>query len=144
MRQSIAAIALIRCEAEGQMQWLAQWNESWKSFNFVGGHKHDDETFRECLLREIAEELGLHEGRDVLVASSALEHLEYTDVSRRTGEETDYIIELFDVALMGDRARTIIEANPANRWLSEPEIMTGRCDDGQPVSPTPKRFLRGA
>lgn len=141
MRKSIASIALIRREAEGQTLWLAQWNEAWKSFSFVGGHKHDNESFRECVIREIAEELGLHEGQDVLVASAPLEHLEYTDISRRTGEQTEYVIELFDVALIGNRARSTIDANPANRWLSEAEIMAERCDDGPPVSPTPKRFL---
>jgi tetratricopeptide (TPR) repeat protein/ADP-ribose pyrophosphatase YjhB (NUDIX family) len=141
MRTSIAAIALIRREEAGQTFWLAQWNDGWQAYSFVGGHKHDDETFRECAIREIGEELGLVEGRDVLVASAPLEHLEYTDVSRRTGDQTAYVMELYDVALVGDRARSIIDGNPANRWLSETEIMSGRCDDGKPVSPTPKRFL---
>lgn len=141
MRQSIAAIALIRREAGSQTLWLAQWNESWKSFSFVGGHKHNDESFRECLIREIAEELGLHEGQEVLVASAPLEHLEYTDVSRRAGEQTEYVIELFDVALTGSGALRAIDANPANRWLSEPEIMAEACLDSRPISPTPKRFL---
>ena len=123
MRQSVASIALIRREANGQTQWLAQWNKAWKSFSFVGGHKRDDESFRECVVREIEEELGLREGQDVLVASAPLEHLEYTDVSRRTGEQTEYVIELFDVALIGDGAAPAIEANSANRWLSEMEIL---------------------
>ena len=34
----------------------------------------------------------------MLVASAPLQHLEYTDVSQRTGEETEYVIELFDGA----------------------------------------------
>ena len=141
MRKSVASIALIRREADSQTLWLAQWNEGWKAFNFVGGHKHDDESFRECIVREIAEELGLHEGQDVLVASAPLKHLEYTDVSRRTGEETEYVIELFDVALTGSGVRSKIDSDDSNRWLSEPEIMAEACSDGRPISPTPKRFL---
>ncbi|MBX7169259.1 MAG: TIR domain-containing protein, partial [Pirellulales bacterium] len=141
MSKSIASIALIRREAEGQTLWLAQWNEGWQSYHFVGGHKHEDETFRDCIVREIDEELGLREAADVVVASAPLAHLEYTDVSGRTGEHTDYVIELFDVALVGNEARGKIEANGANRWLSEPEIMAQRCDDGRLVSPTPVRFL---
>jgi len=141
MRKSVASIALIRREAETQTLWLAQWNESRDSFSFVGGDKHDDESFRECLIREIAEVLGLHEGRNVLVASAPLEHLEYTEVSRSTGELTEYIIELFDVALTGSGTCSTIDANPANRWLSEPEIMAEACNDDRPISSTPKRFL---
>lgn len=142
MRVSAASIALIRREADGQTQWLAQWNERWQAFSFVGGHKHEDESFRECVVREIAEELDLREGVDVLVSSAALHHLEYSDVSRRTGEETGYVIELFDVALIGSNAAGTVAANPANRWLSEPEIMAEQCPGGLAVSPTLKRFLR--
>ena len=141
MRKSVASIALIRREAETQTLWLAQWNESWNSFRFVGGDKHDDESFRECLIRKIAEELGLHEGRDVHVASAPLEHLGYTEVSRSTGEPTEYIIELFDVALKGSGTCSMIDANPANRWLSEPEIMADACNDDRPINSAPKRFL---
>ncbi len=141
MRKSIAAIALIHRDANSQTLWLAQWNDGWKAYNFVGGHKHDDESFRECIIREISEELGLPEGQDVLVASAPLKRLEYTDVSRRNGQQTEYVIELFDVALTGSNAHSAIDTNPDNRWLSEPEIMAEACSDGRPISPTPKRFL---
>ncbi len=141
MRRSEAAIALIRGDFESTTQWLAQWNEGWQAFNFVGGHRHDDESFRECMIRELDEELGLREGADLLVPTAPVKHLEYTAVSQRAREETEYVIELFDVALVGDRALAAIAGNPANRWLSEPEIMARRCHDGRPVGETPRRFL---
>lgn len=141
MRRSVASMALIRCETETQTLWLAQWNEASNSFSFVGGQKHDHESFRECLVREIADQLGFHEGKDVLVASAPLEHLEYTEVSRSTGEQTEYIIELFDVVLTGSSTRSTIDANPVNRWLSEPEIMAEACNEDRPIDPNLKRFL---
>lgn len=141
MRTSIASIALIQRHAAGQPLWLAQWNEGWQAYNFVGGHKHDDESFRECLVREIAEELDLRDAVDVQVSAARRQRLEYTARSQRNGEETRYTIELFDVALVGDRPLDAINANPANRWLTEAEIESGRCHDGRPVSPTTKRFL---
>ena len=140
MRQPRAAIALIRREFESSTQWLAQWNEGWRAYSFIGGHKRDEESFRECMIREIEEELGLREGADVLVPTAPL-HLEYTAVSPRAGAETEYVVELFDVGLLGDRAIAAISANQDNRWLSEPEIMRGQCHDGRPVSETPRRFL---
>ena len=141
MRRSEAAVALIRREVESSTRWLAQWNEGWEAFSFVGGHKRDNESFRECMVREIQEELGLRDGADVLVPSAAVLHLEYTAFSRRAGAETDDVMELFEVALVGDQSMAAIAGNLANRWLSEPEIMACRCHDGRPVSETPRRFL---
>jgi predicted negative regulator of RcsB-dependent stress response len=141
MRRSDAAIALIRREVEGATEWLVQWNEGWEAFSFVGGHRRSEESFRECMIRELQEELGVRDGVDGLVPTAPVLHLEYTAVSRRTGEETDYVMELFDVALVGGQALAAIAANLANRWLSEPEIMACRCRDGRLVSETPRRFL---
>ena len=63
MRQSQATVALIRPVHDGQNLWLAQWNPKWRQFHFVSAHRRPDETFRECLVREIAEELELGEER---------------------------------------------------------------------------------
>src|SRR5439155_11076042 len=62
MRQSTAAVALIRRQQRGQTVWLAQWNPGWQRYHFVAGHKRPNETFRECAEREIGEELDLQKG----------------------------------------------------------------------------------
>lgn len=59
MRLSEAAVALIRREHDGPTLWLAQWNQNWRTYTFVGGHRWPEETFRECLVRELGEELGV-------------------------------------------------------------------------------------
>lgn len=141
MRRSIGSIAIIRHLMASHPIWLAQWNSSWCAYNFIGGHKHDDESFRECLVREIVEELNIEEGKDFQVATLPLGHLEYTDVSRRNGEATEYVIELFSVELNGPQVHSAVDANSANRWLSEAEILAETSNDGRPISPTPKRFL---
>lgn len=142
MRKSFAAIALIRREHDDHTEWLAQWNKSWDVYSFVGGHKRADESFRECLLREIQEELGLAGQSHVLVGSAPVKHLEFEEVSRRTGAETAYTVELFEVSLVDDAAEEAIAANRANRWLTEDEIMAGHTSDGWPVSPTLRQWLR--
>jgi hypothetical protein len=43
MRESTAAVAIIRREHKGQTLWLAQWNGNWQCYHFVGGHKRADE-----------------------------------------------------------------------------------------------------
>jgi len=59
MRESLGALALIRKEAEEGTLWLGRWNRHWRSYSLVGGHKHPQETFGECIIREVGEELGL-------------------------------------------------------------------------------------
>lgn len=136
MRRSIAALALIRREdREGRTLWLVQWNRKWNAYAFIGGHKRLEETFRECVIREMTEELHLIPDEHFTVNSKPLTHLEYAAWSRSAREETQYTIELFEVELT-DCARRKVDAEPINRWLSEAEVREKRCSDGRPVSET--------
>jgi 8-oxo-dGTP pyrophosphatase MutT (NUDIX family) len=140
MRQSEAAVAIIRRTRNGQTHWLAQWNKNWGAFHFVAGHRQPDETFRECLVREIAEELQLHEGPDFRVSGQEPLHQEFVEFSRSAQTETRYIMDLFNVKL-NDTADPKVDSESANRWLSEVEIEAEKTDDGRPVSPTMKRLI---
>jgi 8-oxo-dGTP pyrophosphatase MutT (NUDIX family) len=140
MRQSQAAVALIRRIDVRRTLWLARWNRRWRAFHFVGGHKRPRETFRECLLREIAEELALREEVDFLAALEPIAHLEYDAWSRSAKADTRYVIELFNVELSSG-AHAKVASNSANRWLTETEIAAGQTHDGRPVSATMKRLL---
>jgi 8-oxo-dGTP pyrophosphatase MutT (NUDIX family) len=139
MRQSEAAVAVIRRVRDGQTFWLARWNDKWSAFHFVSGHRRPDETFRECLVREIAEELGLSEGADYQVSAEPPIHWEFVDFSQSTQTQTCYNMELFNVELSAG-AHPSVESNLANRWLSAAEIEAGQTQDGQPVSATMKRL----
>jgi len=136
MRTSTAAFAVLRRRREGRTEWLAQWNPRWHAYNLVGGHQRPDETFRQCLVREVGEELGLQADTDCRVAPEPLAHLEYTAWSASAGAETAYTMELFAVELLTPRAEERVADAAANRWLSEGEIRAGRGADGRPVSPT--------
>ena len=140
MRRSEAAVALIRREESGRTLWLAQWNPKWRRYHFISGHRHPEETFRACLVRELAEELHLREGADYAAAAEPRDRLEFTAFSESAGTETRYDMALFEVQLLGD-APAIVAADASNRWLDEAEIASGRCRDGEPVSPTMRRLL---
>ncbi len=140
MRRSEAAVAIIRREERGQTLWLAQWNPKWGAFHFVSGHKRPEETFRECLVREIEEELHLRESDDYRVSAADPTHLDFVDFSVSTQTETRYIMELFNVEL-DPRGAPMVDANPENRWLTEAEIQAGQTSDGKPVSVTMRRLL---
>ncbi|MFI5459731.1 MAG: NUDIX hydrolase [Isosphaerales bacterium] len=140
MRQSEAAVALIRRQQDDQTHWLAQWNPKWQAYHFVSGHRRHDETFRDCLVREIEEELHLSEGTDYRVSAEDPTHLEFMAFSQSTQTETRYVMELFNVELSSG-AHPRVAADPANRWLTEAEIEAGQTQDGRPVSATMKRLL---
>ncbi|HUG92277.1 MAG TPA: NUDIX domain-containing protein, partial [Planctomycetaceae bacterium] len=116
MRQSAAALALICREEHGRGLWLARWNARWEAYAFVGGHKRPEETFRQCLVRELGEELGLRDG-EFTVRGAAPVRLEYSAWSKSAGEATAYVIELFDVEV-GDTSQPRIAADRRNRWLT--------------------------
>jgi isopentenyldiphosphate isomerase len=141
MRQSIASVALIRRQQNGRTIWLAQWNPRWQKYHLVSGHKRPEETFRECVIREIGEELGLQEGIEFRLPAKPLAHLEYMAWSGSAGEETAYTMELFEVELIGSTARQKVDTDPHNRWLTDEEIRSEKCHDGQAVSPTMSRLL---
>src|SRR5947209_7142008 len=118
VRQSFAAVALIRREAQGQVLWLTRWNVHWNSFHLIAGHKRPDESFRDCLRREIVEELALRERTDFTVADEPLLHLEYTAWSERAHAETAYTAELFPVQLAGESVCDRPGDDPRVRWVS--------------------------
>jgi 8-oxo-dGTP pyrophosphatase MutT (NUDIX family) len=141
MRESIAAMALIRQDHEGRTLWLAQWNSPWGRYHLVGGHKRDNESFRECVIREVQEELGIAAGTEFTVGEASLTHLDYRDWSERAAQETRYVVELFEVQLAGKTAYRKVAADRRNRWVAEGEIRDHRCRDGMPISVTMERLL---
>jgi len=153
-RESRAAVALI-CRRKGnENQWLTRWNKNWQCYYFIGGHKLDGESYRECMMREIREELGIRREDGFTVSPEACARLEYAAHSKSAEAETDYTVELFgvkaeteyevelfDVRLVGEVERKKIQSKQAIRWLNEEEIRAGQCADGLPVSETMVRVL---
>lgn len=153
-RQSLAGVALICRRNRGAIEWMARWNRNWKCYYFVGGHKHDDESFLDCVVREIHEELAIERDKDYTVAEQPIARVQYTAKSRSakvraelstaggdTSAETDYTVEVYDVRLGADAARGFVRSQQVVRWLTADEIRSKFCTDGLPVSETMQRLL---
>jgi 8-oxo-dGTP pyrophosphatase MutT (NUDIX family) len=134
LRQSEGGIALCERTLTGQREWLAQWNDNWKAFFFVGGHRHSDETFRDCVVREIQEELGLGSW-DFEVAPKPAHQLQYRAQSRSANELTAYHMELFEAQIVPG-ALEHVEGDSRNGWLTEEEIRRLEAYDARPISVT--------
>ena len=127
---SEGGIALITREVNGETQYLAQWNDKWKAFFFVGGHREKGESFRECVIREVCEELELRE-EDFQVSKMLIRKQKYLAISKRTEALTSYEHEMFAV----DIKKTLPPVSK-NLWLSRNEVLNGEANDGRAISQT--------
>lgn len=139
LRESQAAVALIRVRHEADWKYLCQWSDSWQALHFVGGHREGDETFHACAVREVLEELPVAPG-EVAVPAEPLSRLEYVAFSESARVPTFYVMAVFFVGLAAD-ARPAVDARPENRWVTRAEVRAGRMDDGTRVSPTVELIL---
>jgi 8-oxo-dGTP pyrophosphatase MutT (NUDIX family) len=146
LRQSEGGIAFIRgLDRNGRAGWLAQWNEGWGGYFLIGGHREPDESFSQCVAREIREELNVLAGEaDGFTVGSALHPLKYVAWSQRAGQYTDYEMHAFDVTLSQPRHAALAAAEDALklRWLSDAEISGHQAADGRRVSETAHVLLR--
>ena len=141
MRQSEGSLAYIERRRGEGVEVLTQWNEGWRAFSLVGGHRRPSESFRGCLARELAEELGLGEGDGFRADDAPLARLDYVARSESAGVETRYALEVFRVALAGPAAEAAVSARPENRWVTPEEAARGLTAGGDRISPTVARVL---
>ncbi|MBM4148398.1 MAG: NUDIX domain-containing protein [Lentisphaerae bacterium] len=140
LRVSEGALALITCRFGNDDCWFARWNRHWAKYSFVGGHRHDNESFRDCIVRELEEELALRSGDDYrLVDSEPIARLSYEAWSRSARCDTLYRMELFGVVLNGNAAG--LSTKRPVRWLTRAEIEALQAGDGRQVSETMRRIL---
>lgn len=140
LRRSEGGVALIERTVSGKREWLVQWNDRCQAFFFVGGHRNEGETFRECVVREIEKKLGLTPA-ECGVENHPAHHFQYPAISSSTRELTDYTMELFNTH-PDLRITERIASNPHNKWLDETEIRRLEAYDGRPVSVSVRLLLR--
>ena len=104
-------------------------------YSLVGGHVEPGESFRDCCIREIMEELELTPDADFRVAESPIvPTCEYTAVSGSAGVPTLYSADIYAVHILNIEASMKIDANQVNRWLNAGEIAKLSTSDGRLIS----------
>ncbi|MEQ9410494.1 MAG: hypothetical protein RIK87_22355 [Fuerstiella sp.] len=144
MNHFTGSIALMRHPTQLENLWLAWWNQRAGHYDFVTAERLDDESFRECLDREIAWVLDLERGRDYLISSMARLHLDVPVEASEDIPDTFFAVEFYIVDLYGSSGRLSLEQNRDVRWLSSDEVLSGRTSDGRPVSPSLVHLLNQA
>lgn len=131
MRISEASLALItRVNAQGETEYLTQWNEKWHAYSLIGGHREEGESFRECCIREVEEELGLTRDVDFILTDSPINpSLRFTGFSRSAQVDTMFVFELFEAMLCCSIGRL----NDCH-WVQFAEAKSGIAPDGRAIA----------
>ncbi len=132
MNHFTGSIALLRHPEYLENNWLAYWDARRKHYDFVTAERLDDESFRECLDREIAWVLDIRRGKDYIISSQARLHLDIPVESE--DDDTFFVVEFYIADLYGKSGRASVELNKQLRWLSSDEVLSGRTSDGQLVN----------
>jgi 8-oxo-dGTP pyrophosphatase MutT (NUDIX family) len=139
LRRSEAGLALISLTSAGQTEFLCQFHEKTKAFFLIGGHREAGESFRDCVIREVSEELSLAPA-DFSVANQPQKILHFHARSTSTKLDTEYDIHLFDVTV-ATGALAKVEADPRNTWLTADEVREELFHQGKRISSDMRRIL---
>lgn len=140
-RISESSLALIKRKSTQGVELFVQWNARWKQFHFVGGHREPDEDYRECLIRELREELEVAPEDGVQIAELPCLSLEFLSKSVRSGTMTRYRMRVFEVSI-DEHLLDELETSPSVCWVSPPEILSGRTEAGKPIADNVQRVWK--
>ncbi len=139
MRTSQAALALItQVNSQGETEYLTQWNNAWQAYSLVGGHAEEGETFQQCCIREVAEELECDE-HTVMAAPYPCATLRFCEFSRAAKVETGYHWQVFIVRV----SNSTLQQLPTDcRWVGADQIRASFTTDGKPIAEQVWRVLQ--
>ena len=104
----------------------------------------ENESWRECLDRELAWVLDLRRGKDYLISNMARLHYEEAVVEPGSDEPSRLEIEFYVVDPYGRAGREVFKRLPDSRWLSNDELRSGSCISGEAIDPWLVDLLRKA
>jgi hypothetical protein len=140
MQEFCRSIALIRKPADHRTLWLARWQDRGRWYDFVMAEPLGDESFRECIDREVGWVLDLERERDYLVSNMAQINLNFSDALPGDAHETHIVVAFYVVDLYRKSAWQRVDADRANCWLTAEQIYAGLAQDERPINPN-LRFL---
>ena len=141
MGKFVGSIGMIRHPVDIERRWLCRWDPRFGHFSFIFAERLGDDSFRECLDRELGWVLPLRRGRDYLISSMARIHLE-TELETETDQKMQFFVELYVVDLYGKQGIQAIDQADDLAWLSSSELMDGKTSEMCPVDATLVKLIR--
>jgi hypothetical protein len=141
MQKYARGLALIPQGNGARSTWFCHWDQENTRFDFVTSERVGDESFRDCIDREIVMKLGLRTN-DFLVANMAQLNLEFAAVLPGYEESNHVMVAFFLVQLYSRASRQKLKSFPGGRWLTGHELLEGKTTDGEAVNPVLTYLLK--
>jgi len=136
------SVGLIQKVVEDSVQLLLKYDPSAGMWRFIVGHRIENESFRDTILREVAWQLDLDRTSDFLVANMAQFNMESIEQLPGRGEPVQLRITFYPVHLYRKQAIELISHQTAFRWFTCNEIWNGCSDRGELIAPDIVQCLR--
>ncbi|HCS52971.1 hypothetical protein [Rubinisphaera sp.] len=133
--QFIGSIALMRHPEEGEKRWMTLWNSKRNQFEMVTALRLENDTYRECLDRELAWKLELQRGKEYLISSMARLHIEQELTLPGDEIPAFYAIEFYVVDPYGKPSFAKLDKREDLHWLTTHEILAGFGPEDRAVDP---------
>ncbi|HBN77613.1 MAG TPA: hypothetical protein DD473_17740 [Planctomycetaceae bacterium] len=133
--QFIGSVAMMRHPEEGEKRWMTLWNSKRKQFEMVTALRLENDTYRECLDRELAWKLDLQRGKEYLISSMARLHIEQELILPGDEKPTLYVIEFYVADPYGKQSFNKLEERKDIHWLTTHEILAGYGPEDRSVDP---------
>lgn len=136
------SIALIRHPDRPEQQWLGIFDERRQFYSFITAERLNQESWRECLDRELSWALDLRRGKDYLISHMARLHFSESHFDPATGDEIEVELEFYVVDPYGRKGRAAFEQLEGVRWLSNDELRHAVTTDNIDIDPWLADMLR--
>jgi len=131
----VGSLGIVRRFVDEEEQWLTIWDAKDSAYRLVQSTREESETFRDCLHKQLAFDLGLNPKKDYVISGLSMAHhqapIEWPDECVPQW----VIVQFFPVQLYGQAARNKVEQRSDVCWFTLPEIAEGRNSDGKPFHP---------
>lgn len=135
---------MIRHPERPEQEWLGVYDERRQCYSFIRAERLNNESWRECLDRELSWVLELRRGKDYLISHMARLHFSDTTSDNATGEIIELEFEFYVVDPYGRSGRAAFQQLDGVRWLTNGELREGMTEDGVEIDPELTETLRRA
>lgn len=143
MPDFVGSIALIRRFENEQTRWLVQHHECSNICRLIQAERLEEESFRECIDREVSWALSLERNKDYIISSVPRLHLEVQLRAPGKEEGDKIVVEFYVVDLYGRKAAGKLDQENLY-WVTGAELKLGVTGDGRAIDPLQQKLLAKA
>ena len=126
----IGSIGIIRRFVDENEQWLMIRDDFENTYRLIQADREENETFRDCLHKNLETELGLNPKKDYIISGLSMAH--HQAPIEWPGEERPQwvIVQFFPIQLYGQSARDKITQHSTAEWISLADIAIDKSPNG--------------